>query len=175
MPAAYPELEGEPAPYVEIPATDTGVGWSAFEPAEHEHQAEELTMIGEASSDELVLEENGAAPAAEVESAAGAEPDDAEPQPAPETPEPTPVEGKRGWFGRKGAAETPGSDAAEPSERDGPDEPVEPTEPPSHVRVLAGEDPWERGFDGDEAPAREPAAAAEPNEAPAAQGRARRR
>lgn len=139
--------EREPAPYVEASAPQLEVGWSAFEAAGDgpEPAAEELTMVGvepdppenETETEPEPEQEDGAEaePEAEPAPAAEAEPEEevaateaeAAEQPEPEQP-------RRRWFRRQ--------EQAEP-------EPPAVAEPPSHVRVLAAGDPWERAFDGD--------------------------
>jgi hypothetical protein len=137
----------EPAPYVESPPPDPGVGWSAFEPVEPEAELEpeELTMV----------EQTPAEPAAE----AADEPE--EPMEPEEPGEPAAVEPQA----EAGAAAPPrrrGLLRRRAVEDEAPVEAV--AEPPSHVRVLAvpdeDGDPWELGFDGDE-PEPEPEAEAD--------------
>jgi hypothetical protein len=144
----------EPAPYVETPPPDAGVGWSAFEERE---EVEELTMVEPAPEPEAEAE-----PEPELREEAEPEPAEAEAEPEPEQPR------KRGRFRRRHA------ESAEPEVE------AAAAEPPKHVRVLgangAETDPWERGFDGDEPesePAVEPDADGEPE--PAGLGRIKRR
>jgi len=138
--AEVPSLETspeqrEPAPYIEAPALDPGVGWSAFEPAASEPP--------EDTEEDVEVPEDAEPPAAE----AGAEAEDAAAD-APELEqtmdEPPP---RRGWLRRR---------RAKVEEPDAPAEVPAVPEPPTHVRVLTpshdarGDDaPWERGFDGE--------------------------
>jgi hypothetical protein len=149
--ASYTEVAaepGEPAPYVEAPALDPGVGWSAFEPPAEE--------VAQPVADEPVEDtEEDVEPGAEVAGAAEpeqpAEPEQsserAEPVQTPELEqtmdEPPP---KRGWLRRR-------RDKPEDAAAEGREPAPEPT---THVRVLTpsrdagGDDaPWERGFDGE--------------------------
>jgi hypothetical protein len=122
----------EPAPYVETPRPDPGVGWSAFEPAEEPEEPEALTMV-----EPLPEPEAEAEPVEPIEPEAEAEAEQEEPE-----PEPAEEPRRRGLLRRRRDEE--------------PEHPPEAAvvEPPKHVRVLSapgGEaDPWERGFDGDE-------------------------
>jgi hypothetical protein len=113
----------EPAPYIETPPPDPGVGWSAFEQRE---EVEELTMVETVPEveDEAEPEAVEEAEVTETEPVAAADPE-------PEQPR------RRGLFARR-AAEAPPA-AAEPPKH-------------VRVLAAAGPeaDPWERGFDGDE-------------------------
>jgi hypothetical protein len=117
----------EPAPYVETPPPDPGVGWSAFEPP-----AEELTSVEPPET----VDEEPREPESEPEPEAVEQPvTAAEQQPEPEDQPP-----RRGLLRKRRAPEPVGEIAPEP---------------PRNVRVLEApangdEDPWERGFDGDE-------------------------
>jgi len=144
----------EPAPYVETPPPDHGVGWSAFEEGE-EVEVEELTMIEPAPEEPQA----GAVPEA-------AEPEESEPDPQPEPEAEKPR--KRGRFRRRQ------TDDAEPEVA------AAAIEPPKHVRVLAANgsetDPWERGFDGDDPAEAEAEPASENGEPePVGLGRVKRR
>jgi hypothetical protein len=172
----YAQPEGEPAPYVEVPPTDPAVGWSAFEAAAAQQPAakaqEELTMIEEPPA-ELERGDEGAQPEQVAEPeyepvAAATEPEVvatvAEADPVSDEPK------QRGWFGRRRQSGPPGSEQPEEPA------PLPAVEPPSHVRVLASDDPWERGFDGDdEAENEQPEHEPEAGPAPASRGRFRRR
>lgn len=129
------ETDGEPAPYVEGPALDVAVGWSAFEPLAEvdevaaltspepaEDTAEDVEPVGD-PGDESAKEMPASTGPAED---AAAEPADAKPQ--------------RSWLRRRRREEQPAEAGTEPA-----------PEPPTHVRVLTpGDDaPWERGFDGE--------------------------
>jgi hypothetical protein len=200
-PAWYAEPEDEPAPHVEAPA-DTGVGWSAFEAAvadeaafadepavvdepavadePAEHPEGEHTMVGGADSGEpapgKAADDAEATPGPEPEPAAAtAEPEEIDAEPSPEAEDAEPESGqprKRGLFRRRRA--TPEAEPAEPepAERE-PPEPIAVPEPPSHVRVLNADDPWERGFDGDDDA--HPSPDAEPEQARTGRDRLRRR
>jgi len=137
--AGYAEIvpdQGEPAPFVEAPALDPGVGWSAFEPPAGAVADERSPAEPPEDTEEDVDSEAEAAQPAQVEAAA-------EPPELEQTmDEPAP---RRGWLRRRRAKVEP------PAE-----EPVPTPEPPTHVRVLTpGQDerdddaPWERGFDGE--------------------------
>lgn len=140
---AAAELAGDPAPFVEAPALDSAVGWSAFEaPAD---EVEALTMTEEPLEDT----EEDAGPDDDEDD----EPDDAddardddEDEDESEDPEDRhQPAARRGWLRRR-----------RPEQEAAPGPPADQSEaaPPSHVRVLtpAGVQtrPWERGFDAPE-------------------------
>ncbi len=125
LPPAEPIEElgaGEPAPYIEAALPDPAVGWSAFE---GEGEVEVVEVLEEAR--EEAREEDHAQDLQEGEQS-------------------------RGWLRRRRAkeevAEEPVPGTVDPAVAAAEAAPV------GHVRVLKtgfAEDPWERGFDGEDA------------------------